>query len=59
MACLHPFTALGAIIVLALGGVGLLWGGEAEIGAIVALAVVLLGIEQRLEQRRETVQGKM
>jgi hypothetical protein len=35
----------------------LLWGGEAEIGAIAALAVVLLGIEQRLEQKRETVQA--
>jgi membrane protein implicated in regulation of membrane protease activity len=49
--------ALGAVIVLALGVVGLLWGGEAEIGAIAALAVVLLVIEQRLEQRRETVQN--
>jgi low temperature requirement protein LtrA len=49
--------ALGALPVLALAGVGLLWGGEAEIGAIAALAVVLLGIEQRLEQRRETAQN--
>jgi low temperature requirement protein LtrA len=50
--------ALGAVIVLALGVVGLLWGGEAEIGAIAALAVVLLGIEQRLEQVREPVQAE-
>ena len=49
--------ALGAVVVLALGGVGLLWSGEAEIGAIAALAVVLLGIEQRLEHGRETVQA--
>jgi low temperature requirement protein LtrA len=49
--------ALGAVIVLALGVVGLLWGGGAEIGAIAALAVVLLVIEQRLEQGREPVQA--
>jgi hypothetical protein len=49
--------ALGAVIVLALGVVGSLWDGETEIGAIAALAVVLLVIEQRLEQGRETVQA--
>jgi low temperature requirement protein LtrA len=48
--------ALGAVIVLALGVVGLLWDGSAEIGAIAALAVVLLVIEQRLVPGREPVQ---
>jgi low temperature requirement protein LtrA len=48
--------ALGAIIVLALGVVGSLWDGSAEIGAIAALAVVLLVIEQRLVPGREPVQ---
>jgi low temperature requirement protein LtrA len=41
--------AVGAAIVLPLGVVGPLWGGVAEIGAVAALAIVLLVIEQRLE----------
>jgi low temperature requirement protein LtrA len=41
--------AVGAAIVLPLGVVGLLWGEVAEIGAVAALAIVLLVIEQRLE----------
>jgi low temperature requirement protein LtrA len=42
--------AVGAAIVLPLGVVGSLWGGVAEIGAVAALAIVLLVIEQRLER---------
>jgi len=42
--------AVGAAIVLTLGVVGSLWGGVAEIGAVAALAIVLLVIEQRLER---------
>jgi hypothetical protein len=41
--------AVGAAIVLLLGVVGPLWGEVAEIGAVAALAIVLLVIEQRLE----------
>jgi low temperature requirement protein LtrA len=41
--------AVGVAIVLPLGVVGPLWGGGAEIGAVAALAIVLLVIEQRLE----------
>jgi low temperature requirement protein LtrA len=42
--------ALGAVIVLPLGFVGSLWGGEASLGAVAALAIVLLVIERRLER---------
>lgn len=42
--------AVGAAIALPLGVVGSLWGGVAEIGAVAALAIVLLVIEQRLER---------
>ena len=38
--------ALGAVIALALGVVGPLWGSEASLGAAAALVIVLLMIEQ-------------
>jgi low temperature requirement protein LtrA len=41
--------AVGAAIVLPVGVVGPLWGGVAEIGAVAALVIALLVIEQRLE----------
>lgn len=42
--------ALGAALILPLGVVGPLWGGEAELSAVAALAIVLLVIEHRLER---------
>ena len=57
LGAIHEPTKSPRHAVLALGVVGLLWGGEAEIGAIAALSVVLLVIEQRLEQGREAVQA--
>jgi low temperature requirement protein LtrA len=42
--------AVGAAIVLPLGVVGSLWDGVVEIGAVAALAIVLLVIEQGLER---------
>ncbi len=41
---------LGAALVLTLGGVGQIWGGVAELGAVAVLVIVLLWIEQRPER---------
>jgi hypothetical protein len=42
--------AVGAVVALALGFVGLWWGGIAELGAATLLMVVLFALEQRLER---------
>jgi low temperature requirement protein LtrA len=43
---------LGAALILLLGAVGPLWGGDASLGVAALLVMVLLVIEQGLERRR-------
>jgi low temperature requirement protein LtrA len=48
---------LGAVAALGLGAVGLAWGGVAELGALAAMALVVLALERRLARGDRVSQG--